>query len=67
MFLNRGETGRYIPKYGMIARPDPKKLFSYSSLIRITIFEIIAARPPVVMPDENIFFTASGNWDRISG
>lgn len=27
MFLNRGETGRYIPKYGMIARQDPKKRF----------------------------------------
>ena len=36
-------------------------------MIRITIFEIIAARPPVVIPDENIFFIVSGNCDRISG
>ena len=38
-----------------------KKTSIYSSFIRITIFEIIAAMPPVVMPDEKMFFTVSGN------
>lgn len=34
--------------------------------MRITMFEMIAARPPVVMPDENMFFTVSGNRDKIT-
>ena len=37
------------------------------SLIRITKLEMIAARPPVVMPDEKMLCTVLGNWLRISG
>ena len=39
----------------------------YSSFILIIIFEIIAAKPPVVIPEEKIFLIVSGNCIRISG
>lgn len=31
------------------------------SLILITIFDMMAAKPPVVIPDEKMFLTVSGN------
>lgn len=37
------------------------------SLILIAMLDIIAAKPPVVMPEEKMFLIASGNCIRISG
>ena len=40
---------------------------SYFSLMRINALEIIAVKPPVVIPDENMLRKVSGSWHRISG
>ena len=43
------------------------RYYAYCSLILMTILEMMAAKPPVVIPDEKMFLIASGNCIRMSG
>ena len=42
------------------------RLFFYS-FMRINTLDTMAVTPPVVIPEEKIFFIVSGKWHRMSG